>query len=104
MVIVSADVAPPVVKFVADTVAVHVLEASPRPSETVTDPSAALRVPPGAAPPRPAVTGTLIDSVPVFGMPLIWELLLPLVSTLSTTARVKPALPPEVADSFPETV
>ncbi|MEU9047607.1 hypothetical protein AB0D63_39110, partial [Kitasatospora sp. NPDC048343] len=86
VVIVSADVPPPVVKLVADTVAVHVLVASPRPSETVTEPRAALRVPPGAALPRPAVAGTLIDSVPVVGMTVIWELLLPLVSTLSTTA------------------
>ncbi|MEU9048553.1 MULTISPECIES: hypothetical protein, partial [unclassified Kitasatospora] len=31
VVIVSADVPPPVVKLVADTVAVHVLVASPRP-------------------------------------------------------------------------
>jgi hypothetical protein len=101
---VSAAVAPPVVKLVEDTVAVHVLVASPRWSETVTEPRAALTVPPGAALPRPAVAGTLIDNVPVVGMTLSWELLPPLVSTVSTTARVKLALPPDATASFPEAV
>jgi hypothetical protein len=56
---VSAAEPPPVVKFVADTVAVH--PATPgRQSVTVTVPIEALIVPPGTALPRLAVSGTVI--------------------------------------------
>lgn len=56
---VSAGVLSPVVKSVAETVAVQ-SAPKPRPSVTWTVPSAALRVPPGAAEPRAAVAGAVM--------------------------------------------
>src|SRR5437879_5612725 len=61
-VMVSAVVPPPVVRFVADTVAVQ--PATPgRPSATVTVPMEALTVPLGSPLPRLAVPGTVIVNV-----------------------------------------
>src|SRR6266487_382360 len=62
---VSAVVAPPVVKSVAATVAVQVAAARARLSVTVMVPRPALVVPPGAVAPRSAAAGTVIDRVPL---------------------------------------
>lgn len=64
LVMVSAAVPPPVVKLVPETVAVQAATRWCRTSVTVTVPRAALTVAPGAALPRFAVTGTLIESGP----------------------------------------
>ena len=60
---VSAGVPVPVAKPVAETVAVQPVP-NPRSSVTWTVPRLALRVPPGAAEPRAAVAGTVMDSGP----------------------------------------
>src|SRR4051794_23092801 len=62
--IVSAVVLPPVVKLVAETVAVQFAGLVNRLSFTCTVPSWVLSVPPGATVPRLAEAGTLITSVP----------------------------------------
>ncbi len=64
MAIVSAGVAPPVVKLVTDALAIHPALVSNRWSDTVTEPSSALRLPPGPVLPRLVVAGTEIDNTP----------------------------------------
>jgi len=62
---VSLDVAPPVVKSVVDTVAVHAPSVGPRLSVTVTVPSCDVSVDvPVAAEPRSCDDGTLMLSEP----------------------------------------
>src|SRR5260370_42541784 len=62
---VSAPVAPPVVKSLEDTDAVQKASSAARASVTVTAPRAPLAISPGAAADRLAVSGTVIESGPV---------------------------------------
>src|SRR6202035_4442346 len=62
---VSAAVAPPVVKSVDDTGASHAAANRARVSVTVTVPSAAVTDPDGAAAPSAADTGAVINSGPL---------------------------------------
>jgi hypothetical protein len=93
---VSDAVPRPVVKSVEETVAVHPVRPS-RSSVTWTTPSPAPEVPPGAAAPRSALAGALIESTPVTtgtlalqrGSELPGGQLLPGVAELTVLARLR---------------
>src|ERR1700722_7400308 len=93
---VLAAVPLPVVRSVEETVAVHPARLA-RSSVTWTMPSPALAVPPGAAVPRSALPGVVIDRKPVTiatvtlhcGSELPGGQLLPGVSELTVLARMR---------------
>jgi hypothetical protein len=86
---------------VALTVAVQVAPVSPRPSVTVTVPSFALVVPPGATSGSAAADGAVIRSSPAPTVSVIDVVEMPLFASITLTVNVELPTAVGVPDSTP---